>query len=50
MAFSENLQFLRQQHAVTQEQLAEQVRVTVLHEVGHYFGLDEHDLHRLGYA
>lgn len=28
MAFSENLQFLRQQHAVTQEQLAEQLSVS----------------------
>lgn len=34
----------------SEEQLIEQVRVTVLHEIGHYFGLDEEDLHRLGYA
>ena len=39
-----------QDHCHSEEQLAEQVRVTVLHEVGHYFGLDEEDLHRLGYA
>ncbi|BAC19537.1 hypothetical protein HMPREF0290_0138 [Corynebacterium efficiens YS-314] len=39
-----------QDHCHSEEQLAEQVRVTVLHEVGHYFGLDEDDLHRLGYA
>src|SRR5215471_14070481 len=27
-------------------QLAEEVRKTVLHEIGHYFGLEEADLHR----
>jgi len=26
------------------------VRITVMHEIGHYFGLDEDDLHRLGYG
>lgn len=30
------------------EELLDQVAVTVLHEVGHYFGLDEEDLERLG--
>ncbi len=30
------------------DELAEQVRITVLHEVGHYFGLDEEDMERLG--
>lgn len=34
----------------TEEELIEQVRITVLHEIGHYFGLDEDDLHRLGYS
>ncbi|MCH2162549.1 MAG: metallopeptidase family protein [Phycisphaerales bacterium] len=28
----------------------EQIRITVLHEIGHHFGLDEDDLERLGYA
>lgn len=27
-----------------------EVRKTVLHEVGHYFGLDERRLHELGYG
>jgi predicted Zn-dependent protease with MMP-like domain len=27
-------------------ELAQEVRKTVLHEIGHYFGLDEDDLHR----
>ncbi len=30
--------------------LVEQVRVTLLHELGHYMGLDEDDLDALGYA
>jgi predicted Zn-dependent protease with MMP-like domain len=29
--------------------LIRQVRVTVLHEIGHHFGLDEDDLTQLGY-
>ena len=27
-----------------------QIRITLLHEIGHHFGLDEDDLERLGYA
>lgn len=30
------------------DQLAEEVRITVLHETAHYFGLDEDDLEKLG--
>lgn len=30
----------------TEEELMEEVRRTVLHEVGHYFGLDEKDLEK----
>jgi predicted Zn-dependent protease with MMP-like domain len=30
--------------------LREEIRVTVLHEIGHHFGLEEDDLDRLGYA
>ncbi|HEY0481918.1 MAG TPA: metallopeptidase family protein [Kofleriaceae bacterium] len=30
------------------EQLAEEIRITVLHETAHYFGLDEDDLEALG--
>lgn len=29
------------------EELAEQIEITVLHEIGHYFGLDEDDMERL---
>ena len=34
----------------TQEQLMAQVRTTVLHEIGHYFGMTEADLEHLGYG
>jgi predicted Zn-dependent protease with MMP-like domain len=30
------------------QSLAEQVEITILHEIGHYFGLEEEDMHRLG--
>ena len=30
-------------------ELARQIRMTLLHEIGHYFGMDEEDLARLGY-
>ncbi len=32
-----------------EEELRHRVRTTVLHEIGHHFGLDEDDLERLGY-
>ena len=31
-------------------QLAEEVRITVVHEVAHHFGVDDERLHELGYA
>jgi predicted Zn-dependent protease with MMP-like domain len=34
----------------TEQELRERVRKTVLHEIGHHFGLDEDDLKRLGYG
>jgi predicted Zn-dependent protease with MMP-like domain len=33
-----------------EKELIEQVRVTVLHEIGHHFGMDENDLDELGYG
>jgi predicted Zn-dependent protease with MMP-like domain len=33
-----------------EEELVRQVRITVLHEIGHHFGLDEEALRRLGYG
>ncbi len=32
------------------EEILEEVRRTVIHEVGHYFGMDEDDIARMGYA
>jgi predicted Zn-dependent protease with MMP-like domain len=33
----------------TEEQVAEQVRRTVVHEVGHHFGIDDRRLRELGW-
>jgi len=30
--------------------IAEEIRITLLHEIGHHFGLDEDDLDDLGYG
>jgi predicted Zn-dependent protease with MMP-like domain len=35
--------------ARTREELVRQVRITVLHEIGHHFGMSEEDLEKLGY-
>lgn len=34
----------------SEDEVAEEIRVTVLHEIGHHFGLEEDDLDRLGYG
>ncbi len=34
----------------TPEQLADEVRITVVHEIAHHFGIDDARLHDLGYA
>ncbi len=34
----------------TREQLRREIRVTVLHEIGHHFGIDDARLHQLGWA
>jgi predicted Zn-dependent protease with MMP-like domain len=33
-----------------EEELVHEVRVTVVHEVAHHFGIDDDRLHDLGYA
>jgi predicted Zn-dependent protease with MMP-like domain len=33
----------------SEEELVEEVRITVVHEVAHHFGIDDHQLHELGY-
>lgn len=35
---------------ISDEQVIDQVRLTVIHEVGHHFGLTEARLHELGWA
>lgn len=39
-----------QRHAASREQLVEQIAVTVLHELGHLFGLSDARLHELGWG
>jgi predicted Zn-dependent protease with MMP-like domain len=34
----------------TEAQLVEEVRITVVHEIAHHFGIDDARLHELGYA
>ena len=34
----------------TPEELVEEVRITVVHEIAHHFGIDDDALHDLGYA
>ena len=34
----------------SEKDLVEQVRITVLHEIGHHFGMGEEDLDELGYG
>lgn len=38
------------ERATDEDELAAQVRVTVLHEVGHHFGMSDARLHELGWA
>ena len=37
-------------HCETFEEAAREIRVTLWHEIGHYLGMSEEDLHRLGYG
>lgn len=39
-----------QDYCNSEEELAHEVEVTVFHELGHYFGIEEDDLHRLGWG
>jgi predicted Zn-dependent protease with MMP-like domain len=34
----------------TEDELVHEIQATILHEIGHYFGLDEDQLEQLGYA
>ena len=33
-----------------EEELVEEIRITVVHEIAHHFGIDDDRLHELGYA
>jgi predicted Zn-dependent protease with MMP-like domain len=33
-----------------EDAIRDEIRITILHEIGHHFGLDEGDLERLGYG
>ena len=44
--YKKNLEQVCRTHA----ELVEQIQITVKHEIGHYLGLDEDDLERLGLA
>jgi predicted Zn-dependent protease with MMP-like domain len=35
---------------ISTDRLREQIRITVLHEIGHHHGLSEEDLRKLGYG
>ena len=45
LIFQEDIELVSDSEA----DLVREVRTTVLHEIGHHFGLDEDDLERLGY-
>ena len=34
----------------SEEEAEKEIRITLLHEIGHYLGMTEEDLHRLGYG
>lgn len=34
----------------TEQEVVEQIRITVVHEVGHHFGIDDERLHQLGWG
>jgi predicted Zn-dependent protease with MMP-like domain len=33
----------------SRDEIVQEVRITVMHEIGHHFGMDEDDLEELGY-
>ena len=35
---------------VTREEVEYEIKMTLCHEVGHYLGMSEEDLHRMGYS
>jgi predicted Zn-dependent protease with MMP-like domain len=39
-----------EEECATDAELVEQIRVTLLHEIGHHFGLDDDEIEKLGYG
>lgn len=39
-----------QEMCETEDELVEEVRITVVHEIAHHFGIDDDRLHQLGYG
>ncbi|HLR93318.1 MAG TPA: metallopeptidase family protein [Jiangellaceae bacterium] len=39
-----------QRHCGTRAELVDEVRITVVHEIAHYFGIDDDRLHELGWG
>jgi len=50
MIFRGPIMRLARAHGRGRGELEKQIRITLLHEIGHHFGLDEDDLARLGYG
>lgn len=38
------------QSCASEEEAEKEIQITLLHEIGHYLGMTEEDLHRLGYG
>ena len=38
------------QHCASRAEAVREIRITLWHEVGHYLGMSEDDLHRIGYG
>ncbi len=43
-------QSLNERGAISVRELRKQIRITILHELGHHFGMDEDELDALGYG
>lgn len=37
-------------HCEDVDELRDEVHITLVHEIGHYYGIDDEELHRLGWA
>jgi predicted Zn-dependent protease with MMP-like domain len=34
----------------TEDELRDEIHITLVHEIAHYYGIDDEELHRLGWA